>query len=355
MPGVTPDVTCPHCGMVQNGGVMVQHIRVCLADPAVRERVRQALTDPDDPAHALSAARYNARRVEFGVPSESTLVKHHNDSWSEVCSTYGLLPPLSYLEKRAQDPDGQHVTCPHCGSNVDRANITRHERACAQNPAVREAVLLCLRDPQNPAHAISAEHYNARRVMFGAPGDKTLMLQYGGSWEAVYTDFGLERPLVYNRKITRAECPHCAGEFAPSVYDRHVNVCPRNPAMRDAIRTLMQDAAHPEFAVSPAEYNERAEGSDVARYDTLKRTFGGWAAAVKHFGLEPANSLELRQQREMDKVLAIARKEAQLLREDEQSAFALFVGDDDPRKPNYKQPIIHTDRVPPGYQRVMLR
>ncbi len=247
------------------------------------------------------------------------------------------------------------TNCPHCGTSVDHGNYSRHERVCARNPTVREAILCSMRDPQNPAHAISAERYNQRRVMYGAPSDKTLVNQYDGTWRTVYEDFGLLRPLIYDRNLSKVVCEHCAQEFASGLYDRHAPLCPKDPVHYAAIRAALQSAEYPEFAVPILEYAERAKATGVAGVDMLKRTFGGWTAAVRYFGLEPANSEELQERREMDKVLATARLEARLLREDAAAAQWLFVGDDDPCKPNYKPPIVYTDFVPPGYVRVVLR
>ena len=213
--------------------------------------------------------------------------------------------------------------CPHCGKDVDHGNFPKHERVCARNPVVREAILCSMRDPQNLEHAISAERYNQRRVMYGAPSDKTLVNQYDGKWETVYQDFGLQRPLVYDRKLQRVTCVHCVQEFASGQYAKHEPICPQNPAHYNAIRAAMQDVDFPEFSVALLDYHERARLAGVAGADLLKRVFGSWSASVRHFGLEPASSEELHQRREMIAVFTTAAHEARLLREDEEHAHTL--------------------------------
>lgn len=348
MAGFGANATCPHCGMTQNAGNVAQHVVVCPSNPDVRPLVLAALVDPENPTHAVSGPRYNAQRGDSGAPSENTLSEFYGGTWANVCAAFGLEKPLSYQAqraRRAQNAEVFDVTCPHCGNGVDRDNLTRHERACVRNPAVREAVLCCLRDPQNHAHATSAERYNARRVMYGAPSDRALVMQYDGKWETVYRDFGLDRPLVYSRQMTTVTCSHCAQEFASGKHPMHVALCPKDPAHYDAIRAALQDADYPEFALALIDYHERARAAGVAGVDLLKHTFGGWRAAVEYFDLQPANSDELLQRRAMQDVLATAAWEAHLLREDAERANGLFIGDDDPRKPNYKPPIV---RALPG-------
>ena len=322
---IAPDATCPHCGMVDSAGNITQHARVCFADPDVRLRVLTALTDPTDPTRAVSGKRYNAQCASMRIPAGNTLLKRYG-TWSAVCAAFGLTPPVSYQEQlaqRAQNAEAFYLPCPHCGERMDRDNLPRHERVCVRNPAVRDAILSCLRDPQQPAHAVSAERYNARRVMFGAPSDRAVSLQYDGSWETVYRDFGLERPLVYNRKNTMVTCPHCAQEMAPGPYERHAQSCPKNPDFYDAIRAALQDDEYPEFAVALLDYHERARAAGATGVDLLERAFGGWRQAVEYFGLKPANSDELLQRREMAKVLAVAAYEAAALREDDERAHML--------------------------------
>lgn len=217
------------------------------------------------------------------------------------------------------------ATCSHCGKDYGDTVIAKHARSCVRNPKVRDAIFSCLRDPQNSAHAISAERYNARRVMFGAPADRTVSDQYGGKWEAVYTDFGLLRPLVYDRMLNRVTCPHCEQEFATGVYDRHTALCPKKPAYYDAIRAALQDADYPEFAVAQQDYHERARVAEVVGVDLLKRIFGTWRAAVDYFGLKPASSDELQQRRAMAEVFETAAREAAILREDAERAMVFTV------------------------------
>lgn len=210
--------------------------------------------------------------------------------------------------------------CPHCNEDIGATVLHKHVGACIRNPAVRAAVLTCLTDPQNAAHAISAERYNARRVMFDVPSDRTLVMQYDGTWEAVYTDFGLLPPLRYSPKLNRCRCEHCGGEFATAVFARHERLCPKAPAHYDALRAALQDDDFPEYAVAREVYRERARDADIASVDVLKETFAGWNNAVAYFGLKPADSAELQQQRAMLEVLAVAAREARIMREDTEHA-----------------------------------
>ena len=147
-------------------------------------------------------------------------------------------------------------------------------------------------------------------------------MQYDGTWESVYADFGLQRPLIYSRKMDKVICEHCSGEFGVNLFERHVAVCPKNPVYFDAIYAALQDDDDPDYAVPLETYRERARLAGVAGADTLKETFGGWRVAVEHFGLIPADAAELQQRRAMMAVLAMAAKEERLLREDRESAGA---------------------------------
>ena len=142
MPGITPDAQCPHCGTVQNLGTLAQHVRLCLADPAVRARVLLALADPNDPTHAVSARRYNARRSMFDAPGDGTLAQYHGGTWGAVCAAYGLLAPIPYRKPKPPKPAKEHrprrrthATCPHCGMESTAAAIGRHASTCLADPA----------------------------------------------------------------------------------------------------------------------------------------------------------------------------------------------------------------------------
>jgi len=310
---------CPHCGKSLRANHFARHVAVCLSDPAVRERVLLALRDSDDPTRAVSSKNYSARRTACGAVSIDVLTDNCGSTWARVCAEFGLLEPLPYAQKCKITPPS---ICPHCGESVDYHNSAKHNNTCVRNPAVREAVLFALRDPQNDSHAISAERYNARRVLFGAPSDRTLVMQYDGTWESVYADFGLQRPLIYSRKMDKVVCEHCSGEFGVNLFERHAAVCPKNPVYFDAIYAALQDDDDPDYAVPLETYRERARLAGVAGADTLKETFGGWRVAVEYFGLIPADAAELQQRRAMMAVLAMAAKEERLLREDRESAGA---------------------------------
>ncbi len=315
MAGWTSNV-CPHCGVTVDHGNHKGHENACLSKPETRAAILQALADPEEPTRAVSGRRYDARRTIFGAPYSKTLLGKLG-TWAAVCAEFGLQPPLPYNVKCQVTPP---EPCPYCGELVDYVNNVKHTNVCLHNPAVREAVRACLMDPQNPAHAISAERYNARRVMFNAPSDRTLVMQYDGTWEALYTDFGLLSPLRYSPRLDTCRCEHCGVEFATRVFGRHERLCPKNPAYYDALRAALQDADYPEYAVTREVYRERAAAADVASVDVLKETFAGWNNAVEFFGLIPADSAELQQRRAMMEVIAVAAREERILREDMERA-----------------------------------
>jgi hypothetical protein len=298
MPGITPDAPCPHCGTVQNAGTLAQHVRLCLADPDVRRRVLLTLRDPDDPTRAVSAARYNARRSMFDAPGDATLSQRHGGTWAAVCAAYGLLTPLPYSAKRPKT--------------------------------------------EKPPRQV---------------------------------------------KPKRVACPHCGMESTPSAIARHAATCLADPANRARYRALLTDDGV--TGVTNNEYDARAAERGAPAVTTLRRMTGmsAWDDVLACFDLLPAaaalrtcpncgqtfkalgyahhyakcsgGSAARMATEETEQESALIAYEARILERDAQQAQCLYVGDDDPRKPNYKPPII----LPaPGLyvngkpcQRVMLR
>lgn len=285
------------------------------------------------------------------------------------------------------------AACPHCGTVQNVGTLAQHVRLCLSDPDVRRRVLLALRDPDDPTRAVSGARYNARRSMFDAPGDATLLQNHGGTWAAVCASYDLLTPLPYNAKRIkvakpkRATCPHCGMESTPSAIARHAATCLADPANRAHYRALLTDDGV--TGITNNEYDARAAERGAPAVTTLRRMTGmsAWDEVLACFDLQPA-AAALRTcpncgqtfkalgyahhyakcgggkagrmaTEETEQESALIAYEARILERDAQQAQCLYVGDDDPCKPNYKPPIV----LPaPGLyvngkpcQRVMLR
>ena len=280
MPGITPDAQCPHCGTVQNLGTLAQHVRLCLADPAVRARVLLALADPNDPTHAVSARRYNARRSMFDAPGDGTLAQYHGGTWGAVCAAYGLLAPIPYRKPKPPKPAKEHrprrrthATCPHCGMESTAAAIGRHASTCLADPANYARYRALLTDDGETG--ITNSEYDARAAERNAPAVTTLRRMTGmASWDDILAWFDLLPAPAQLRT-----CPNCGKSFKALGFAHHYAKCSDNAAARMAEEEAAQETA-------------------------------------------------------------IIEWEGRALKRDAEQAQWLFVGDDDPRKPNYKPPVI---------------
>jgi hypothetical protein len=222
------------------------------------------------------------------------------------------------------------TTCPHCGGTFSVPTIKQHLRACPDAPTVHAAIAEALADPDKPGFALSAHRYNNRRVFLGAPGHTTVLPRYGNTWAGVCEAFGLLPPEDdYSERIANLHrpqtCPHCRRSFAASVLRRHADVCPENPALRDAIIAAMQNVAYPGFAVSLAEYQEHAAGAPITGVKTLKQHFGSWRNTVAYYGLRMTTDSELMELRELAEMRAQMAAERALLAEDAARAYMLPV------------------------------
>ncbi len=196
------------------------------------------------------------------------------------------------------------AACPHCGKLFNSRNLSQHVDLCLSSADVRRRVLLALRDPDEPTRAVSGQRYNARRSMFNAPGDATLLQAYRGTWNAVCAEFGLEPPLPYRAgrpKIDKpqqekrargnmkpATCPHCGKESTAAAMGRHVPVCVANPANHARYKALMTD--YDNVGVTYSEYEARVVEHGAPAVTSLRRMTGmmAWDDILAWFGLEPA-------------------------------------------------------------------
>lgn len=241
MPGATSDAQCPHCGTVQNLGTLAQHVRLCLADPDVRRRVLLALTDPDDPARAVSGSRYNARRSMFDAPGDATLLQAHGGTWAAVCAAYGLLTPLPYNAKRpkAAKPPRQmkpkRATCPYCGMESTPSAIARHAVTCLADPANRARYRALLTD--DGMTGITNSEYDARVIERGAPAAATLRRMTGMSaWGDVLACFDLQPAAAQLRT-----CPNCGQTFKALGYAHHYAKCGGNKEAQAVAREVSEE------------------------------------------------------------------------------------------------------------------
>jgi hypothetical protein len=219
--------------------------------------------------------------------------------------------------------------CPHCAVEFNTRVLTQHTRVCPDSPAVHAAIAAALPDRDKPGIALSAHRYGNNRVFHGAPS-ATVLLAKWGTWAGVVAAFGLLPPEDdYADRIANLHrpqtCPHCRRSFAASVLRRHADVCPENPAIRDAIIAAMQNEVYPGFAVSLAEYQERAVGKAVTNVKTLKQHFGSWRNTVAYYGLRLTTDAELLELRELAEMRAQMAAERALLEQDAERAYLLPV------------------------------
>ena len=140
MPGITPTHSAPTAAPCRT---LAPSRSTCacawLTPPCAC--VLLALADPNDPTHAVSARRYNARRSMFDAPGDGTLAQYHGGTWalsarrmdswrrSRTASPSRPSPPKS----TAPQTDPRHL--PHCGMESTAAAIGRHASTCLADPA----------------------------------------------------------------------------------------------------------------------------------------------------------------------------------------------------------------------------
>lgn len=258
--------------------------------------------------------------------------------------------------------------CPHCNRDgMAPAHIDR----CPDNPPVHAAIRAVLTNPTDARYAVGSTRYGMIAASHGVPAEATLIIHYG-SWGAAVEAFGLllasAKPRASTSRLLKQPgrdtqpCRHCGGHYRAGAYlDKHELACNLRPEIMQVVRLQVEDTDNPGVGVDSVTYNKRRIVYNATKPDdapplpgprAFDAAFRGWDFLLHHFGLvtsEEATDAKAA----ADNARYRAAWQEQHRRE--LDARGVFVGDDDPRKPNYKPPIIHTDRVPPGYQRIVLR
>jgi len=374
---------CPHCGSEMHNGAMARHEPMCFKNPAVFALCRSALASLSDRNRGITLTHYKAlRTIDSTLPARTTLQNMTGcGPWNDVLAAFGLLPPdekelcphcgkeylysaiadhvatckaarpkvpavkaatpppprkerkpLNIFVSRKPAPVKPLAACPVC--NMQPIDPRRHQ--CPEDPAILAWLAATLPDPADPERIITVAEYKA--LPKRAIGTATLT-RYYGTWPALAARFGLEC------RAPRSGAP----ELTATVL-----------AVLHRLAAELHDG---EYGPSISEYQVYA-GEPVRKAHVLRDAFGSWNAVLAAAGLQPGTRSQYHlAAHERRRVHEAARGEpapvaSRYERGDEavpREQQGLFVGDDDPRKPNYKPPIIHTDRVPPGYVRVMIR
>ncbi len=134
------------------------------------------------------------------------------------------------------------VTCPHCGAVLALNAIAKHVRTCVHNPVALEAIGRTIPDPDRPGYAISIREYEKAARKTGAPSYNKLLIDLG-HWREVCAMFGLlpNRGEEQPSRDKLHTCPHCGRERGSKGHAAHMRVCPKDPALYDAIRQALTD------------------------------------------------------------------------------------------------------------------
>lgn len=376
---------CPHCGSEMHNGAMVRHEPMCFKNPAVFALCRSALASLSDRQRGITLTHYKAlRTIDNTLPARTTLQNMTGcGPWNDVLAAFGLLPPdekqpcphcgKEYLysaiadhvatckaarpkppavtkvtpppppPRKERKPINIFVTrpvspkapvvCPVC----DMQPIDPRRHVCPEDPVILAWLAATLPDPADLERIITAAEYKAlpKRAISAA-----MLTRYYGTWPALAARFGLDC------RASRAGAPELT------------------PAVRAVLHRLADELHGGEYGPSISEYQVYA-GTPVRKAHVLRDAFCSWNAVLAAAGLQPGT-------RSQYYLAAHERRKAHFAvlgtqpgpvasryeRNDEpisREAAGLFIGDDDPRKANYKPPIIHTDHVPAGYVRVMIR
>ena len=264
----------------------------------------------------------------------------------------------------------ERITCPHCKTLV----VPQHPARCPDNPDMHARLLAVLADSDRPGYAISSSRYGLLAARLQLPAEITLKKHYG-SWLETVTAFGLQMATVGRKATGRkprqsrqnarrqvvAPCPYCNRNFSELFVHKHMRYCVQRPGMAERMRELVEDTPGCGYGVDMSEYRRRLDAwretkpagvEALPSVPTIKDHFREWRQVLHWLGLLSEDEV-IDARTAADNARYRAAWQEQHRRE--LDARGVFIGDDDPREPNYKPPIIHTDRVPPGYQRVMLR
>lgn len=83
-----------------------------------------------------------------------------------------------------------------------------------------------------------------------------------------------------------AYCPHCKRD---GMAEKHIDRCPDNPPVHEAIRSALTDQTNHIYAIGSTRYGMIAAARGVPAETTLVIHYGSWGATVEAFGLLRAN------------------------------------------------------------------
>jgi hypothetical protein len=258
-------------------------------------------------------------------------------------------------------------TCPHCRKARQPA---RHLTMCPHQPELRAVIVATLTDPDRPGYALTNGRYGIRAPRMGAPSKESLCHAFG-SWVEVVAEFGLRPASEWNPPIVSQEgerrrtrvapertsvCPHCGKAYAPGNLKRHIVGCPLQPAIMEIVRQLATADATAGIGVNCNEYQRRfaayraqqPEGAPMPPTMNVLRThLGEWRSVLNACGLMSEDDmLDARVAADNERY----RTEWRIAHAAEVAPLGLPVTS--PQKPT---PVIHADRVPAGYVRIMVR
>ena len=184
---------CPHCGMQLAPPQMRQHEPACPDNPQARERIRQAMEDPDHPGWALSPDAYSVRARQFGAPAKDAIFRRWR-KWTIAAADLGLTARGAGAWQ-----------CPHCARQFGGGgHLSQHLAACIDNPDIAALIVAAMTHPEHPGMAGTREEYNAARRRNGAPVGEALVRRYG-SWQRACAAHGLTpfKPRKENGSVDR--------------------------------------------------------------------------------------------------------------------------------------------------------
>ena len=373
---------CPHCGSEMRAGSLKRHAPLCIKNAAAFARYCEVLTSAPGSKQGITCGHYvQLSSADKTLPTVITLRRLAGSArWDGVLAVFGLEPPPAEQQRSQCAHCGKFVgaasmaghlqdckalqpkappppkpprkpmnillprkprtvpppqTCPQCG--VQRISMIRH--VCPEDPAVVAWLTRVLPDPVDPGRMITCREY--RDLPDKAIAQNIIDKAYG-SCRGLAARYGLEV------RVQRRTIDGKPQLDAPSLAELH---------------RLAAELHNDGHGPSHGEYTIYATGPAMGTAG-LKKLFGTWAAVLEAAGLRHgSHSYYIFAANARRKAHEAARGPrgpvaSKYERGDEavpREQQGLFVGDDDPRKPNYKPPIIHTDRVPPGYVRVMIR
>ncbi len=189
------------------------------------------------------------------------------------------------------------ATCPHCGMTTTARTLARHIPLCLSRPDVRARVLEALADPADITRGVSKNRYEARHRALGAPGPRTLLQNFGGTWPQVCAEFGLQTPVrfqeehPYREPVKREHsgyrlipCPHCGEKFGSNKLPAHVRTCIDAPDIREAVAAALESST-PGVGIFADEYRAISSELGIPSRSTIMMRYGTWSEVLAAFGL----------------------------------------------------------------------